>query len=40
VALNKITGTKSNLTKFEQNQYIVLMFFPDVLKFFNRLEMR
>ena len=25
------------MTKFEQNQNIVLMFLPDVLKFFNRL---
>ena len=40
MVLNKITGTKSNLIKFEQNQSIVLMFFPDVLKFFNRLGVR
>jgi len=36
----EITGTKSNLTKFKQSMSIVLMFFPDVLKFFNRLGVR
>jgi len=30
-------GTKPNLTKFKQGKSIVLMLFPDVLKFFNRL---
>ena len=36
----EITGTKSKLTKFKQSKSIVLMFFPDVLKFFNRLGVR
>jgi len=40
ILLNKITGTKSNLIKFEQSNSIVLMFFPDVLKFLNRLGVR
>jgi hypothetical protein len=33
-------GTKSNLTNFKQGKSIVLMFFPDVLKFLNRLCVR
>ena len=40
MVLNKFAGTKSNLIEFEQNQSIVLVFFPDVLKFFNRLGVR
>ena len=40
MVLNKFTGTKSNLIEFEQNQSIVLMFFPDMLKLLNRFGVR
>ena len=40
LVLNFPTGTKSNLKKIKQGKSIVLMFFPDVLKFFNRFGVR